>query len=103
MPHRGGQTPVRHPYQPTLQESPHSVARERKTCPLARCPASSAADKKTRQIFSPAVPLRYPPSLLPARGEISAGVLQRRGLVCGAENREPPPSKVRMKRPNTRR
>src|SRR5438046_5752362 len=103
MPHRGGQTPVRHPYQPTLQESPHSVVRERKICPLARCPASSAANRKTRQISSPAVRPRCPPSSLPARGEISAGILRRRGLACGAENQELPPSRVRTKRPNTRR
>src|SRR3954452_18469902 len=101
MPRRGGQTPVRHPYRPTLQESPHSVARERKKYPLARCPASSAADRKTRRISSPVVPRRYPPSSLPAREEISAGVLRRRGSVFGEENREPPPSRARMKRPNT--
>ena len=45
-----------------LRESPHSVARERQRCPLARCPASSGADRKTRRRSALAVRPRHPPS-----------------------------------------
>src|SRR5206468_183449 len=90
-------------YQPSQRESPHSVARERQRCPLARCPALSGADTKTRRKSAPAVRPRHPPSSLPERGEISAGVLRRRGSVCAAAYPELRPSRERTRHPSIRR